>query len=140
MRYRQTKPPEELLEAEWTTQIVGTQRSPGLARQLGWWPYHTLRSKGSQPGYPDWTLLRERHVYLELKTEARESKLSDAQRDVARRLVKAGCELYVARPTDLDDLTLVLGARRPVGRDWPRAEVAEAAARLRERLDRELSR
>lgn len=130
MTYRPLKPIEDLNEKEWTTQIVGTKAVPGLARMLGFWPYHTLRSRGSQPGFPDWTLFRERLVFLELKTEAKASKLSEAQRDVARRITRAGCELYVARPSDLDDLTLVLTAR--AGR-WS-ADATAAFARLRGRL------
>ncbi len=136
---RVMKPPEDLSEKEWTTQIVGTKSSPGLARQAGWWPYHTLRSKGSQPGYPDWTLLRERVVFLELKTEARSSKLSDAQRDVAARLLAAGAELYVVRPTDLEAITAALTARvRPDG-TWTRPEGRAASFGLLERLRSELA-
>lgn len=99
-----------MTEREFTALLIGTQTNPGLARILGWKPYHTLRSKGSQPGYPDWTLARDRLVFLELKTEV--GKVSDAQRDWLTWLRDAGGEAYVVRPHQLDDLSVVLGWHR----------------------------
>jgi hypothetical protein len=69
---------DDLSEKEWEYQVIRQ-----LARPLGWRCYHTLRSKGSQPGYPDWTLARERVIFLELKRES--GKLTPAQADRAAR-------------------------------------------------------
>lgn len=99
----------DLDEKEWTALAVGTKANPGLARQLAFEVYHTLRSKGSQPGYPDWTLARERLIFLELKTE--KGKVSDAQAHWIRALTTAGVEVYVARPRHLDALAWVLSRR-----------------------------
>ena len=93
----------ELTEKEWMAQIAG------LAKQLGWVRYHTLRSKGSQPGFPDDVLLRDRAIFIEYKTE--KGKLSDAQKDWIRRLIVANAEVYVARPRHLEELARVLQAR-----------------------------
>ena len=40
-----------------------------LARTLGWRVYHTYDSRRSQPGFPDLVLVRERILFLELKSE-----------------------------------------------------------------------
>jgi hypothetical protein len=95
-------------EKNWSKQVAQ------LAQQLGWRRYHTFRSERSQPGYPDETLIRDRVIWLELKTET--GKLSDAQRSWLTALLDAGAEAYVARPRDLVFLGYVLSARhRPTG-------------------------
>lgn len=97
---RLATPLEDLTEKDWQTQIIG------LAKTLGWRCYHTLRSKGSAPGYPDWTLVRDRILFIELKRE--DGKLSAAQSDWLMALSKAGGEVYVWRPSDLDQAGKVL--------------------------------
>lgn len=82
-----------------------------LCDSLGWRRYHTYRSERSQPGYPDETIVRERVVWLEIKTEA--GKLSDAQIDWLRALRNAGQEVYLVRPRHLQTLARVLSARDP---------------------------
>lgn len=139
MRVYPQKPPEDLLENEWTTQVIGTKANPGVARAAGWWCYHVLRSRGSAAGYPDWSCLRERHVFIELKRQAQTSKLSDAQRDVIQRIIAAGCEVYVARPMDLLELSLVLTARRRPDGSWSRPGAADAERVLLDRLAWELA-
>lgn len=115
----------DLLERDWQTQVIGTAAKPGLARQLGWRVYHTLRSTGSQAGYPDWTLVRERVVFLELKRE--KGRATEAQRDWLRALTDAGAEVYLARPRHLAAIGAVLGRR---GRLAPgeRADVDQLVA------------
>lgn len=105
-------PLEDLTEKVWQQQIVQ------LARTVGWRSYHTLRSKGSQPGYPDLTLVRDRVVFVEVKTE--KGKLSEKQREWLTALWVAGAEVYVARPRDLERLGDVLTAqvRRDRDADW----------------------
>ena len=106
------KPNAELTEKEVTAIVVGSRSRPGIARLMGWRCYHTLRSKGSEPGYPDWTLVRERIVFLELKTEA--GKVSPAQADWIVALEAAGGEIYVVRPRHIDSIAWVLrGQFRP---------------------------
>lgn len=119
-------PLTELTEKEWELQIIGTQNHPGVARQVGFLVYHTLRSKGSQPGFPDWTLARERVIFLELKSET--GKPSDAQKKWIGALLDAGAEAYLARPRDLDRLARILAAR---GDPFQRRDVVEDAAFLR---------
>ncbi len=111
----------DVLEKEWTSQVVQ------LARTLGFRRYHTWSSKHSASGFPDEVLLRERIVFLELKRER--TKLSEPQRDWLRALLDAGAEAYVARPSDLDALALILACR---GAPWKTARGAtwEAAFRL----------
>ena len=127
-------PLTDLTEQKWSGQLIGTKGYPGIARQLQWRVYHTLRSKGSQPGFPDWVLVRERVVYLELKTEARDSRLTDAQREWVLALLNAGQEIYVARPRHLPELAKILSCR---GDPFLRRDVAEVAARLREQTRKE---
>jgi hypothetical protein len=124
----------ELSEKEWELQAIGTANHPGLARQVGFLVYHTLRSKGSQPGYPDWTLARERVVFLELKKEG--GKPSDAQRVWISALLDAGAEIYIARPHDLDRLARILTAR---GDPFQRRDVVEDAAFLRHQTRQEVA-
>lgn len=103
------KPPialADLSEKDWEAQLIGSANRPGLARQLGWRVYHTLRSKGSQPGYPDWTLVRERVLWIECKTET--GRVSDAQKQWIRDLLTAGAEAYVLRPRHLDQAAIIL--------------------------------
>jgi hypothetical protein len=102
-------PLAELDERTFTTQVIGTNANPGLARLVGFDVYHTLRSKGSQPGFPDWTLARERVVFLELKTET--GVVSAHQKRWLTALAKAQAEVYLVRPRHLDALSTVLGAR-----------------------------
>jgi len=107
---RAATPLADLTEKAWSDQLVGTVGDPGLARTLGWGPcYHTLRSKGSASGFPDWVLVRERVVFLELKTET--GKVSGAQAAWIRALHTAGQEVYVVRPRHLEEIAKVLAAR-----------------------------
>lgn len=104
-------PIADMLEKQLEQQVIGTKTNPGLARMLGWKAYHTLRSQGSEPGYPDWTLIRERVVWLELKTE--KGIVSDAQVRWISALCKAQAEVYIVRPRHLEAIAVVLQARTP---------------------------
>lgn len=120
-------PLADLTEKDWDRQLRQ------LTDTLGWARYHTLRSKGSTAGYPDLTLVRERVVWIELKTER--GKLTAPQKDWLRRLHTAGCEAYVARPSDLETLAVVLAVRRrygdfPSGPDGERARIAANALHI----------
>lgn len=98
-------PLADMLEKDWDRQVRE------LATTLGYRYYHTLRSKGSQPGYPDITLVsaqRRRVVFLELKRE--KGVVSDKQAAWLRDLHRAGAEVYVVRPRNLDHLARVLSS------------------------------
>jgi hypothetical protein len=131
-----SKPLASLDEKEFTALVVGTASNPGVARMFGFRVYHTLRSKGSQPGFPDWTLARERVVFLELKTET--GKVSDHQKVWLAALNDAGVEAYVVRPRHFDAITVVLRAKGPVA-SWA-SEAREARGELLLELDKHIER
>lgn len=82
----------------------------GLAAQLGWrLNYHVLRSRGSQAGFPDRVLVRERIIFAELKREG--GKPSERQVEWLDGLAKAGAEVYLWTPGDLDEIAKVLSKR-----------------------------
>lgn len=100
--------PGELTEKAWDQMLFS--RDKGLAGSLGWsFNYHVLRSKGSQAGFPDRVIVRERVVFVE--TKAAHGKLSDAQVGWLTALARAGAEVYVWRPADLDEAARVLAGR-----------------------------
>lgn len=101
------RPLADLSEKELQSQLFGTK--VGAARQLGWLCFHTLRSKGSEPGFPDWTIVRDRVIFAELKTE--KGTLSEPQTFWLRALLRAGAEAYVVRPRYLDAFAWVLAKR-----------------------------
>lgn len=100
-------PLAEILEDDWDRQLFRGPRA--LAVQLGWFSYHTLRSRGSKSGYPDRTLVRERVVFAELKRE--KTGPTDDQIGWLDKLAAAGGEAYLWRPSDLDEIARILGSR-----------------------------
>jgi len=104
----------DVAEKEWDFQLFNARA--GLATTLGWTSYHTLRSRGSQPGYPDRTLWKQRHLFAELKRELTGRKSEDANRRpkpaqvaILDGLATAGAEVYLWRPSDLDEVARILG-------------------------------
>ncbi len=97
----------DVLESDWDAQLFRGKNA--LASQLGWTTYHTLRSKGSKSGYPDRTLVRERIVFAELKRE--KTGPTPDQVDWLDKLAAAGGEVYLWRPSDLDEISRVLSTR-----------------------------
>jgi hypothetical protein len=98
----------DILEDAWDAQLF---RGPkALANVLGWTTYHTLRSRGSRSGYPDRTCVRERILFAELKRE--KTKPTADQIAWLDKLSAAGGEVYLWRPSDLEEIGLVLGRRR----------------------------
>jgi hypothetical protein len=107
-----------VLERDWDRQLFAAGRKPGLATQLGWRSHWTFNSKGSAHGFPDRTLARDRIVFAELKRELTGRKSEDANRqpsphqiDWLDKLAAAGAEVYLWRPSDLDEIALVLAGR-----------------------------
>lgn len=102
------KPLASLTEKDWTRQLFETKR--GVATQLGWTlNFHVLYARGASPGFPDWVLARDRLLFVELKTS--KGVISGHQVRWLTGLAKAGCEVYVWRPEDLDEAGRVLGKR-----------------------------
>lgn len=105
-------PLTEKLERDWDRDLFGKK---GLATLLGWETHWTFLSKGSRAGYPDRTCCRDRIVFAELKRELTGRKSEDAnrqptdsQRQWLDRLARAGGEVYLWRPSDLDEIARVL--------------------------------
>lgn len=100
-------PLNDVLEGDWDRQLF---RGPSaLAIRLGWTTYHTLRSKGSRSGYPDRTCVRDRIIFAELKRE--KTQPTDDQRVWLDTLAAGGGEVYLWRPSDLDEIALILSGR-----------------------------
>ena len=79
-----------------------------LCKLFGWRYYHTHNSRFSAPGYPDYTLVRERVVFAELKRQAKASKLTAKQIEWRDALIEAKQEWYLWRPKDMDDIAEIL--------------------------------
>lgn len=111
-RFAAATPLADINESEWDAQLFRGPKS--LAATLGFrLRYHTLRSKGSTSGFPDRVIVRERVLFAELKTE--KGKPTDAQVEWLTMLAAAGAEVYLWRPSDLDEIGRILSARgRPL--------------------------
>lgn len=104
---RAATPLTDILETDWDATLFRGAKS--LAAQLGWTSYHTLRSKGSKTGYPDRTLVRDRILFVELKRE--KTQPTDDQVAWLDKLAAAGGECYLWRPSDLDEIAVILAHR-----------------------------
>ncbi len=93
----------KLTEKQWLEQVRT------LAKLFGWLTYHPHQSMRSEPGYPDLTLIRERLVFVELKTER--GKLSEHQEKWRDACLRAGAEWYCWKPADLELAAAVLRRR-----------------------------
>lgn len=100
-------PLADILEDAWDAQLFRGKNA--LAVQLGWTSYHVLRSKGSRAGYPDRTLVRDRIVFAELKRE--KTAPTAEQVEWLDKLAQAGGEVYLWRPSDLDEVARILSGR-----------------------------
>lgn len=110
VRMGRATPLKDVTEKQWDAQLFGAK--DGLAKTLGWSPtlcYHTLRSKGSRSGFPDRVLVRDRVIYAELKRET--GTPTDTQIEWLTGLATAGAEVYLWRPSDLDEIARVLSKR-----------------------------
>jgi hypothetical protein len=84
-----------------------------MARELGFFVYHTHDSRRSEPGFPDLVLAhgaRGRLLFRELKTQT--GRLSDAQRRVLAELGGAA-DVGVWRPLDLLEGRVLAELRAP---------------------------
>jgi hypothetical protein len=102
---------DDKLEKEWDSDLFGKK---GLATLLGWESPWTFLSKGSRAGFPDRTLCRDRIIFAELKREPKTATpVTPAQVEWLDRLAKAGGEVYLWRPSDLDEIALILAPHHP---------------------------
>lgn len=76
------------------------------AKRLGWLVYHTFDSRCSEPGFVDLVCVRDRVLWLELKTQS--GKLSAAQANWLDALTNAGQEAGCFRPGDWGKLMELL--------------------------------
>lgn len=109
------RPLHEKVEREWDRDLFGKK---GLATMLGWESQWTFLSKGSRAGFPDRTLCRDRVIFAELKRELTGRKSDDYNRHPSStqiawldRLARAGAEVYLWRPSDLEEIARVLSKR-----------------------------
>lgn len=93
----------DISEREWQAQIIS------LAKQLSWRVYHTFDSRRSAHGFPDLVLVRERTLFVELKSET--GKLSPAQAEWLEALTQAGALVYLWRPSHLEEAARILSRR-----------------------------
>jgi hypothetical protein len=107
-RLHAATPLADILEDQWDAQLFRGKNA--LAVQLGWTTYHTLRSRGSRAGYPDRTLVRDRILFVELKRE--KTGPTPDQIEWLDKLATAGGEVYLWRPSDLDEIAHILTGRR----------------------------
>lgn len=108
--------PEPMSEQVWQQQFVQ------LAGYLGWKHLHVRRSLGrgrkwvtatNIDGWPDlhlWHETTQRTIYVELKSEA--GRLRPQQIDVLGSLTRAGQEVYVLKPSDLELAKRILSGER----------------------------
>ncbi|HSS11797.1 MAG TPA: VRR-NUC domain-containing protein [Acidimicrobiales bacterium] len=97
-----TRAAPPITEKQWMAQVVD------LARILHWETYHAWLSIHSPRGWPDLAIVRPpRLILAELKGE--KGKLTAAQVHWLELLSQCpGVEVFVWRPTDLDNVTRVL--------------------------------
>lgn len=99
---------EELLENEWAQMLFSKNR--GLAGSLGWQlTYHVRYTQGSPAGFPDQVLIRDRIIFAELKRE--KGKPTTNQIEYLDGLAAAGGEVYLWRPSDIDEIAEILRKR-----------------------------
>jgi hypothetical protein len=100
----------DLTEKEYMQQIID------LARLSGHYCYHTLDSRGSEPGMTDLLILKatlERPLFVEVKTES--GKLSPAQ-EAVKELLEAmpGADYRLWRPSSWPEVERTLLGRSRV--------------------------
>jgi len=70
-----------------------------LCKLFGWAYYHTYNSRRSVAGFPDLVLVRDRILFVELKSE--KGRLTMEQQQWADDISEAGGQWLLVRPADL---------------------------------------
>ena len=91
---------ETMTEAELQNAVID------LCKLLNYSYYHTYNSRRSVAGFPDLVLVKDRIIFVELKSE--KGRLSPAQAQWRDDIQGAGGEWYLVRPTGLADFAKVL--------------------------------
>jgi hypothetical protein len=77
-----------------------------VAVENGWLTYHTNNSRKSEAGYPDWTFVKDRVIWMELKVHP--DKPSAAQEEWIEALQAAGQWVFVFYPEDFKTIVELL--------------------------------
>lgn len=96
----------DVIEKQWLATVID------IAHTYGWMCYHTHDSRHSEPGFPDLLMLGHgRIVFAELKVEeiSGKGKVTHYQEVWINGLRAAGQDVYVWRPSDVDQVHAVLG-------------------------------
>lgn len=93
---------DTLTEKQFQQQIVD------MARILGWRTYHNLYAIGSDPGYPDLTLVHPQYGVLWLELKGSKGRVSPAQEAWIADLRAAGQQAHIVYPGDFDAVTVML--------------------------------
>lgn len=108
--------PTPISETDWQQQVID------LAHLHGWQHLHIRRTIGkgqrwttstNVKGWPDlylWSEDQQRTMAVELKSES--GVVTDEQRAVLESLARAGVEVHVWRPSDIDDAQQALARPR----------------------------
>ncbi len=80
------------------------------AMKFGWeLTYHTYDSRRSKEGFPDLVMVRPpRVIFAELKSDDKQAKLSDPQKEWAEALLQCPVEYYLWRPENLEAIMQAL--------------------------------
>jgi hypothetical protein len=103
---KQYNPYSQITEKKFGLQVESA------ARLRGFEYYHTWNSRNSSPGFPDYFMIHRetyRIIVAELKTE--KGKLTEKQKYWLDLFVKAGFEVYLWRPSDIDEVLAVLDGK-----------------------------
>jgi hypothetical protein len=95
-------PTSKIVERNWrsmTEKQFAAEVEP-LFKLYHWKYYHTFNSQHSVPGFPDYVAIREKVIFIELKTET--GKITPAQIEWIKALRKAKQQVYIWRPSDFD--------------------------------------
>lgn len=108
---------DQVSEAQWEKTLVALAHLNGW-RVSGFRTAQVGKSwqtpvRHDAKGWPDLVLVRDRVIFVELKTN--KGRISDAQDEWIMALETAGQEVYVWRPSDWDEVVEVL---RWKDREW----------------------
>lgn len=104
-----TTPPLAWLGREHTVTERAFQAAVvALLRACGWLCFYDTEPRRSVKGWPDLVAVRERIIFVELKTTR--GRLRPEQRDWLDRLRAAGAETYVWRPTEWEEIVATVQA------------------------------
>lgn len=102
-------PPDPMMHAEYPREDRFQKAVERWFKQMGWRTYHTWNSMHSTGGFPDLVAAHEaarRTLFAELKTE--KGVVSEEQIRWLTMLANAGHEVYLWRPSDMDEIMTVL--------------------------------